>query len=68
MSANHLTLPPVPLSSLPERTKDFLLALCNQDNSTPTEALLKTLDLAAMRAGFSPTPTEGAGAKLALQA
>lgn len=68
MSANHLTLPPVPLSSLPERTKDFLLALCNQDNSTPTEALLKTLDLAAARAGFSPkTPTEGAG-KLAMVA
>lgn len=59
MSANKLSLPPISLSELPERTKDFLLALCNQDNIAPAEAMKKTLDLAAMRAGFSPTtPTE----------
>jgi hypothetical protein len=69
MSANKLTLPPISLSELPERTKDYLLALCNQDNIAPAEAMKKTLDLAAMRAGFSPTtPTEGAGAKPAMAA
>lgn len=68
MSADHLTLPPISLSELPERTKDYLLALCNQDNIAPAEAMKKTLDLAAMRAGFSPTPTEGAGEKPAMAA
>lgn len=61
MADNKLTLPPISLSDLPERTKDFLIALCNQDNIAPAEAMKRTLDLAAMRAGFAPaTPTEGA--------
>lgn len=69
MSANTLTLPPISLSELPERTKDYLLALCNQDNIAPAEAMKKTLDLAAARAGFSPkTPTEGATVTAALAA
>ena len=61
MADNKLTLPPISLSELSERTKDFLLALCNQDNIAPAEAMKKTLDLAAMRAGFTPaTQMEGA--------
>lgn len=68
MSANNLTLPPVSLSELPERTKDYLLALCNQDGIAPAEAMKKILFLAATRAGFSPTPTEGVGTKPALAA
>ncbi len=66
MSTDKLTLPPIRLADLHERTKDFLLALCNQDHCTPDEALRKVLDLAATRAGFSPK-TEGAS-KLALGA
>ena len=56
MSTPNLTLPPIALSALPERTKDFLIALCNQENIAPEEALKRTLDLAAARAGFAPKP------------
>jgi hypothetical protein len=73
MSANHLTLPPIRLDDLPEKTKDFILAFCNQHNVTPREAMKQTLDLAAERAGFKPGPvntitTEGAGREAALAA
>lgn len=67
MSADKLTLPPIRLVDLPERTKDYLLALCNQDHCSPEEAMKKTLDNAAARAGFIATSAEGAG-KLAMQA
>lgn len=53
---SRMTLPPVELSDLPERTKDFLIALCNQENITPAEGLKRVLDTAAQRAGFSPMP------------
>lgn len=70
MSAPKLTLPPIRLADLPEQTKDFILALCNQEHCTPEEALRKTLDLAAARAGFpiAPTKTEDARRETALAA
>lgn len=74
MSANHFTLPPIRLDDLPEKTKDFILAWCNQHNVTPSEAMRQTLELAAERAGFKPsaltngTKTEGAGREAALAA
>ncbi len=58
----RMTLPPVDLKDLPERTKDFLIALCNQENITPAEGLKRVLDTAAQRAGFSPMPPTSAAA------
>ena len=56
MSPPYLSLPPIALEDLPESTKDFLLALCNQEDIAPEEAMRRTLDLAAARAGFAPKP------------
>lgn len=67
MSTQTLSLPPIALAQLPERTKDFLLALCNQEHCSPEEALKLTLDRAAARAGFAPQ-TEGTAATLGLGA
>lgn len=55
-----MTLPPVALSELPERTKDYLIALCNRDGITPAAALKLTLDAAAARAGFLALPSQPA--------
>jgi len=71
MSASTLSLPPVPLSTLPERTKDFILALCNRDHCTPEEAMRNTLIATAAQAGFLALPQakpEGAGSDAALAA
>jgi hypothetical protein len=71
MSANTLALPPIPLADLPERTKDFIIALCNQEGLTPEQAIKRTLDASAMRAGFLALPQaqpEGAGQAAALAA
>lgn len=63
-----MTLPPVALSELPERTKDYLIALCNRDGITPAEALKLTLDAAASRAGFMARPPQPEGDRTAAQA
>lgn len=65
-----MTLPPVALSDLSERTKDFLLALCNRDNCSPEQAMKKVLDASAARAGFLALPPqpEDAGSDAALAA
>gem|GEM_PF-3408633 len=47
MSASTLSLPPIPLSGLPERTKDYILAFCNQQACTPAEAMVTLLDSSA---------------------
>lgn len=62
-----MTLPPIALADLPERTKDFILAFCNQHHCTPEEAMKQTLDLAAKRAGFTST-TEALAATLVMKA
>jgi hypothetical protein len=55
MSDNQmLRLPPISLSELPEATKDYVIALCNQHRVTPEEALKMILDNAAARSGFAP--------------
>lgn len=58
-----MTLPPIALVDLPERTKDFLIALGNRDNVTVAEAMKRVLSASASRAGFLSLPTspEGAG-------
>lgn len=58
MNAPTMTLPPIALADLPEKTKDFILALCNRDNITPAEAMKQTLDASAARAGFLPLPQD----------
>jgi hypothetical protein len=58
MTTPYLSLPPIALEDLPESTKDFLLALCNQEDIAPEEAMRRTLDLAAARAGFAPKPDQ----------
>lgn len=48
-------LPPIDLSELPERTKDYLLAVCNTTpGMTPKEAIKSVLDNAA--ADYMPRP------------
>lgn len=60
MSAN-LHLPPIPLRSLSERAKDFILAYCNEHRCTPEEAMRQILITSAKRNGFDLEPgTEGA--------
>lgn len=49
-----LQLPSIPLSSLSQAAKDYLIAKANQDGVTPTSAMLGILDAAASRAGFKP--------------
>lgn len=70
MSASTLALPPISLSELPERTKDYIIALCNQKGCTPAQAMKETLDASAARAGFLALPPqpEGAGHAAALAA
>lgn len=58
MNAN-LHLPPIRLEDLPGRTKDFVLAFCNQHDCTPRDALKAILDSAAQRAGFPPSNSTG---------
>lgn len=71
MSADAMMLPPIPLAALPERTKDFVLALCNQRGCSPAAAIKSILDSSAASAGFlalpSPQP-EGDGVQAALAA
>jgi hypothetical protein len=47
MSA-QLALPPIALDSLPERTKDFILGICNGSDLTPEEAVRRVLNQAAL--------------------
>ena len=51
-----LAVPPIPLSRLPERTKDYLLALANERRCTPVEAVKQTLDAAAE--SYMPPPPQ----------
>lgn len=51
-----MTLPPIALVDLPERTKDFLIALGNRDNVTVAEAIKRVLSASASRAGFLLLP------------
>lgn len=57
MSA-QLALPPIPLAALPERTKDYILGLCNGSGLTPEQAVKRVLDRAA---GVCPPPAVPAG-------
>ncbi len=71
MSAQTLALPPIPLSALPEKTKDYLIAFCHQHACSFEEAMKLTLDASAARAGFAPqasTEPEGAVMHAALLA
>lgn len=45
----------LPLSEIPERTKDFLLAV-SATGKSPVEAIQEVLDEAAAKAGFAPEP------------
>ena len=60
LSNTRLTLPPIPLSELPEGTKDYILAKSNQDNVPPMLTIKGVLNRAAKKAGF-PVPREPAG-------
>ena len=52
---DDLRLPPIDLAELPERTKDYILALCNvTPRMTPKEAIKSVLDNAA--ADYMPRP------------
>ncbi len=52
----YLALPPIPLQSLPESTKDFILA-SSHSGKTPAEVVREILERAAVAAGFrTPTP------------
>lgn len=51
--ANLITLPEIPLSDLPEATKDFLIALSAQGKSV-ADIVVDTLDAAASDHGFQP--------------
>lgn len=53
---SSLAVPPIPLHKLPEQTKDYLLALSNERECTPVEAVKQTLDAAA--ASFMPPAVE----------
>jgi hypothetical protein len=48
----QLTLPPIALEDLKERTKDYLLAQANKENVSPLQVLKNILDRSATRAGF----------------
>jgi hypothetical protein len=48
MSAKAV-LPELPLSSLRERTKDFLLAFCQREGCTPDEAIRRVMNACADR-------------------
>lgn len=50
---NLITLPEIPLSELPESTKDFLIALSAQGKSV-ADIVVDTLDAAASDHGFQP--------------
>jgi len=52
----QLQLPPIALDALSPRGKDYLIAMANKDNVTPTDAFIRLLDRAAARAGFRTTP------------
>ena len=54
MIASPMSLPPIPLSALPEKTKDYLIAYCHQRGCSFEEAMKQTLDASAARAGFAP--------------
>jgi len=57
MSA-QLALPPIALDSLPERTKDFILGICNGSDLTPEEAVRRVLNQAALP--YAPEPVASA--------
>lgn len=63
-----MTLPPIPLSALPEQTKDYLIAYCNQHGCSPEQAIKATLDASASAAGFSPTSNQEAAVMTAVMA
>jgi hypothetical protein len=42
-----LSLPPIALDSLPERTKDYILGICNGSDLTPEQAVRRVLNQAA---------------------
>lgn len=53
---DDLKLPPITLNELPEKTKDYLLALCNASpGMTPRDAIKSVLDNAA--ADYMPRPS-----------
>jgi len=51
---DSLTLPPIALSALPERTKDFILGVAGASEVPPQEAIKRVLNRAA--APFDPAP------------
>lgn len=67
-----MTLPPIPLAALPERTKDYILGLCNGSGLTPEQAVKRVLDRAAGAcpppAVPAPTSSEAQGEKPAMAA
>ena len=52
---DELKLPDIPLSELPESTKDFLIAV-SATGKPVNEAIKDTLNKAAAAAGFTPHP------------
>lgn len=55
--SHTVTLPPIDVAKLPERTKDFLLAVCQQESITPEEAIHRVLNEAVGH--LSPDPKPG---------
>ena len=66
-----MTLTPIPLAALPERTKDYILGLCNGSGLTPEQAVKRVDDRAAgvcPPPATAPTSPEAQGEKPAMAA
>lgn len=60
-----LSLPPIALDSLPEKTKDYILGICNGSDLTPEQAVRRVLNQAArpfLLPSATTTTTTGATA------